>query len=167
VSEDADLAAARLHRLEAEARVALERTRHLSRDLRPAALDDLGLVGAVVEAGRTLGVQVRVGAGSVPDLSPAAQVAAYRIATEAVLNAQRHAHADVVDLTLRLDGDTLVVGVVDHGPGLGDARTGVGLRSMRERAVELGGTLKLEGTPGGGLTVTATIPGAVASAGAR
>ena len=127
-SVDADLAASRLQRLEAEARAALERTRHLSRDLRPPTFDDLGLVGAVVEAGTALGVQVRVGAESVPGLSAAAQVAAYRIATEAVLNAQRHGHAEVVDLTIRLDGDTLVVDVVDHGPGLGDARTGVGLR---------------------------------------
>lgn len=167
VSADADLATTRLQRLEAEARVALERTRHLSRDLRPARLDDLGLVGAVVEAGRALGVQVSTSGTPAPELSAAAQVAAYRIATEAVLNAQRHARADVVDLGLHLDGDTLLVEVVDHGPGLADAPTGVGLESMRNRAAELGGTLELEETPGGGLTVRARIPDAVAPAGAR
>ena len=63
VATDADLATERLVRLESEARSALERTRHISRDLRPPALDELGLVAAVVEAGRALGVQVDVRGG--------------------------------------------------------------------------------------------------------
>jgi signal transduction histidine kinase len=117
-------------------------------------------VGGVVEAGRALGVQVHAGGDPVIGLSAASEVAAYRIATEAILNAQRHGHADRVDLAVRLDGAALVVEVVDHGCGLGGAPAGVGLASMRERAVELGGSLVLSETPGGGVTVRATLPDA-------
>ena len=159
VGEDPDLAAVRLQRLESEARAALERTRHLSRDLRPPTLDELGLVDAVVEAGRALGVQVHT-RDRITRVSPAAEVAAYRIAAEAVLNAQRHGRADEVDLSMRLDGSTLVVEVVDHGCGLDGAPSGVGLASMRERAVELGGSLVLTDTAGGGVTVRALLPDA-------
>lgn len=167
VAHDAELAATRLRRLETEAREALARTRHLSRDLRPPALDELGLAGAVAETGVALGLRVRVDDGAVSRLSAAAEVAAYRIASEAVLNAQRHANVDGVDVELYLDDGTLVIEVVDHGPGLADALPGVGLPSMRERAAELGGSLELTETPGGGLTVQARIPRAVAPAGSR
>ena len=100
-------------------------------------------------------------------LSPAAEVAAYRIATEAVLNAQRHGGADEVDVSMHLDGVTLVVEVVDRGSGMDGAPAGVGIESMRERAVELGGLLELTETPGGGVTARATLPDALAHVEAR
>ena len=163
VGSDADLARSRLLRLEDQARSALERTRSISRDLRPAALDELGLAEAVVEVGRVLGVQVRL-TGDVPDcLSPAVEVAAYRIAAEAVVNAQRHGDADVVDVGMNKTPDGLTVEVVDQGRGMSGSAQGVGLRSMRVRAEELGGSFECVDTPGGGMTVRATLPEATES----
>ena len=158
VGADADLARSRLVRLEDQARSALVRTRSISRDLRPAALDELGLTGAVVEAGRALGVQVRL-SGDIPDhLSPAVEVAAYRIAAEAVVNAQRHGAADEVDVRISETPGGLTVEVVDHGSGMSGSTQGVGLRSMRQRAEELGGTFECVDTSGGGVTIRATLP---------
>ncbi len=155
---DADLATSRLGHLESQALAALGRTRNISRDLRPPTLDELGLVGAIVEAGRALGLRVNVG-GDVPKgLTPAVEVAAYRIGAESLVNAQRHARADEVDLTLRQVAGMLTLVVADRGPGLGACEPGVGLRSMRERAAELGGSIELLTTPGGGLTVLVTLP---------
>ncbi len=158
VVSDAELATSRLVRLENEARAALERTRHISRDLRPPALDELGLAGAIVEAGRALGVHVNISGDTPADLSPAIEVAAYRIAAEAILNAQRHVQADEVEVTMRFSDGTLGLEVSDHGAGMGDAQAGVGLRSMRERAAEIGGTVEFLETPGAGLTVRASLP---------
>jgi signal transduction histidine kinase len=159
VVADVDLATSRLARLETQARAALERTRHISRDLRPPALDELGLARAIVEAGRALGVRVHLGGDTPAGLSPAVEVAAYRIAAEAVLNAQRHAQADDIDVTLRLSNG-LELEIIDHGTGMGQVQAGVGLRSMRDRAAELGGTVEFRETPGGGVTVWAALPDA-------
>ena len=74
-------------------------------------------------------------------LTPAIEVAAYRIVAEAALNAQRHAHANAIDVALQLTVGRLELVIIDHGAGMGDAQEGVGLRSMRERAAELGGTV--------------------------
>ena len=95
-----------------------------------------------------------------PPLRAAVEVAAYRIATEAVANAVRHAGA--VDLHGRLSGcsgDDLLVEITDDGRGVpADAVPGVGSTSMRERAAELGGTLDVTTAPGAGTTVRARLP---------
>jgi two-component system, NarL family, sensor kinase len=158
VTADVGLATSRLVRLEEEARAALERTRHISRDLRPSTLDELGLSGALVEAGQAVGVRVHLTGDTPAGLSPAVEVAAYRIVAEAALNAQRHAHADAIDVALRLSDGRLEMVIIDHGPGMRDAGAGVGLRSMRERAAELGGAVEFLPTPGGGVTVRAELP---------
>ncbi len=158
VATDSDLASTRLQRLEAEARTALERTRRISRDLRPPALDELGFIGALVDAGRSLGVRVQVTGDRPALLSAAVEVAAYRIACEAILNARRHAGSEQVDVVLRHEVDGLVLEVSDTGPGMSGTEAGTGLTSMRQRAAELGGTLALCPTPGGGLTVVAVLP---------
>lgn len=160
VGTDADLARSRLAQLEGQARSALERTRSLSRGLRPAAIDELGLRAAVVEAGRTLGVEVAVEGSVSDDLSPAVEVAAYRIASEAIVNAHRHGHADRVHVRMTAPPEGFTVEVVDHGSGMTGVARGVGLRSMRQRAEELGGTFDCLDTPGGGVTVRATLPAA-------
>jgi two-component system, NarL family, sensor kinase len=86
------------------------------------------------------------------------EVAAYRIALEAVANAARHAKARHCRVRLHQDR-TLVVEVRDDGVGLAPGwRAGVGLTSMRERAVELGGTLHVEPAAAGGTVITASLP---------
>lgn len=155
--EDADLAADRLAHLERAARTALDRMRDISRGLRPPALDELGLVPALVESGRALGLQVSV-CGAPPALPPAAEVAVYRIVAEALVNTHRHAGVATVALEFGGTADDLEVAVVDRGAGRAGAPAGVGLVSMRERAAELGGSLSVVETDGGGTTVRLSLP---------
>jgi signal transduction histidine kinase len=93
-----------------------------------------------------------------PTLPAAVEVAAYRIALEAVTNAARHADARTCTLRISLDRD-LELEVTDDGRGVpSDYRAGVGLASMRERAAELGGTFRVEPAPGHGTRVLASLP---------
>ena len=125
--------------------------------MRPPALDELGLVGSVREHAASLGAKVDA-PDAVPPLPAATEVAAYRIALEAMTNAARHADASscVVRITLN---SALEVEVADDGRGLSDDSTpGVGLASMRQRAEELGGTLTIEGGRDAGTRVVARLP---------
>ncbi len=121
--------------------------KRIVRDLRPTALDQLGLVEAVVEFTRTFDdeLEIQLSMPSVPvELPAAVEVATYRIVTEAVTNVVRHAQAARCWLTISA-GPTVDIDVVDDGIGVnGDAHDGVGLTAMRERAAELGGTVEVE-----------------------
>jgi signal transduction histidine kinase len=148
---------------------ALAGIRRLAYDLRPPALDELGLVPAVRESAnsQTLGgphIVVVASPASLPPLPAAVEVAAYRIATEAVSNVARHAAADNVVIRFDLT-DALEVTIQDDGVGLPEqARAGVGITSMRERAAELGGRVDVESVAGGGTRVRARLPLALAEA---
>jgi signal transduction histidine kinase len=156
-----ELTADLLAELEDDAERALADLRRVVDDLRPPALDELGLDGAVAEAARRYGasgVQFAVRAPSLPPLPAAVEVAAYRIVTEALTNVVRHAGATRCEVCVRLDG-ALHLEVVDDGVGLpADRRAGVGLASMSERAAELGGSCEIESVPGAGTRVRATLP---------
>lgn len=149
--------------------------RRIVHDLRPAALDELGLVGALED----LALSADSGSGASPDahvgtrgprvefaprhplppLSAAVEVAAFRIAQEAVANALRHAGASAVAVRLEATPDALVVEVEDDGRGVPSGVVeGVGSGSMRERADELGGVLRRTDAPGGGTIVRAELP---------
>ncbi|TQN41612.1 histidine kinase/DNA gyrase B/HSP90-like ATPase [Blastococcus colisei] len=151
-----------LAELEVDVERALDDLRRLIEDLRPPALDELGLVGAVREAAlryRVSDVQVAVEADELPPLPAAVEVAAYRIVDEAVTNVVRHARARRCTVRLTCAAGDLVVEVVDDG--VGPRRTwsaGVGLNSMRERAAELGGRCTLGTADGGGTRVGALLP---------
>jgi signal transduction histidine kinase len=145
--------------------------RRLVYELRPPALDDLGLVAALrmlvarYDQGGPLGLRITVEAPEFPLPLPAAvEVAAYRICQEALTNVVRHAGARHCTLQLVLaDADgrsgALVLEIRDDGRGLAaDRRAGVGLASMRERAAELGGTCLIESVPTGGTRVLASLP---------
>jgi signal transduction histidine kinase len=134
--------------------------RRLVYALRPPALDQLGLVGALGEqANRLAGTDLSVVVdGDLPELPAAVEVAAYRIASEAMTNAVRHAGAGTVRVALHAT-DVLTLEVVDDGAGLpADVVDGVGVASMRERAHELGGTLSLGPGAEGGTRVVARLP---------
>ncbi len=122
--------------------------------LRPPALDELGLAGALklhlerLAADAGLSLQLRV-----PDhlaLPAAVEVAAFRTAVEAVTNAARHSRGRRVFVDVSEQADSLVVVVGDDGPERTAWRPGVGLSGMRERAEELGGTLEAGPDPDGG-----------------
>jgi signal transduction histidine kinase len=142
---------------------ALADVRRLVHDLRPPALDDVGLLASVrqqAERLRTPGLQVRVDGEGLDDLPAAVEVAAYRIASEALANVARHAGASTCRVTLTVDAaGRLVVEVADDGVGIPtQARAGVGLVSLRERAAELGGSCEVSCPPGGGTLVRAELP---------
>jgi two-component system NarL family sensor kinase len=137
--------------------------RRIVHGLRPPILDDLGLLVALrTHADRLapMTVQLDLAEPRVP-LSAAAELAVYRTATEALTNVVRHAHADTCRVALRDDRGGTVLEVSDNGHGI-DARSapGVGLRSMRERAAELGGHVTLAEASLGGLLVALWLPGA-------
>lgn len=145
-------------------RVTIDDIRRLVYDLRPPALDELGLLGALREcAGRLdtpdgLAIEVE-GVTELPALPAAVEVAAYRIANEAMTNVVRHAGARRCEVRLRIAED-LHLSIIDDGSGLpSNWRPGIGTQSMAERAEELGGQLTVNRRPGGrGTQVSAHLP---------
>ena len=164
---DTDRVGALLASTSEQASVAVEDVRAVARGLRPAALDEMGLEGALrstgpavaAAQGTTLRTQV-VAESDLTGLSAAGEAAAYRIAQEAMTNAVRHGQATNVRVGLALDGSVLRVSVQDDGVGFQPATTtaGVGLASMKERAAELGGSVEVRSAPGAGTTIVATLP---------
>jgi two-component system NarL family sensor kinase len=150
--------------LRGDAKQALGDLRRVVYDLRPAALDELGLLGALrqqVDRFDRDRVATTLQAPQVlPPLPAAVEVAALRIITEALTNIARHAHARHATVTLAVDG-SLGIEVCDDGAtptGVEQGwRPGVGLQSMAERAAEVGGTLQAGPTPTGG-RVQARLP---------
>lgn len=142
---------------------ALGDIRRIAYDLRPPALDELGLVGAlkaqITSYNQVQGLQITLDAPENPPPLPAAvEVAAYRIALEAMTNVSRHSGAQHCYVRLSLP-DYLCLEVTDDGRGMsGSVRAGVGLTSMRERAEELGGVCIAETLPQGGTGVKARLP---------
>lgn len=133
--------------------------RRLVHDLRPPALDDLGLVGALRQQAERLQPPATVTAGAVEDLPAAVEVAAYRIAGEAMTNVARHASATGAQIRLDVVDRELLVEVADDGVGIpADAQAGVGLVGLRERAAELGGRSEVTCPPTGGTVVRAWLP---------
>jgi signal transduction histidine kinase len=149
--------------LKTQMQEALADIRRIAYALRPPALDELGLVGALKEHiaahNQVQGLQITLEAPeSSPPLPAAVEVAAYRIALEAMTNVTRHAKAQHCSVRLSLPGE-LYLEVIDDGRGLPDGvRAGVGLTSMRERAEELGGTCHTEALPQGGTEVIVHLP---------
>jgi signal transduction histidine kinase len=150
--------------LREELRSAIADIRHLVYDLRPPALDDLGLVEALrrlAERYGSEGEQLRVlveAPEALPSLPAAVEVAVYRITQEALTNVVRHAraHSCVVRLTVNED---VALEIVDDGVGIPAERgAGVGLSSMHERASELGGSCVVEPAPKGGTQVLVRLP---------
>jgi two-component system, NarL family, sensor kinase len=152
-----------------EAERALGEVRRISRGLRPAELEDLGLVAAVKAAVTrlTVGDEASCWHASVeaavqlPPVPATTEAAAYHIAVEALTNAYRHSegnHAEVHIGVIAVGGG-LVIEVSDNGVGLNDqSPEGVGLRSMQARVAQVGGHLEISPRPSGGTIVRAEFP---------
>jgi signal transduction histidine kinase len=148
---------------------ALEDMRRLSMDLRPAGLDDLGLMGALEWHARSFerssGVKVQLDLEAMAERLPKpVEIQLYRIAQEMFTNISKHARATRVSLSLSsLDG-SLILKMEDDGIGfdsagaLSSANQGIGLLTMRERAELLGGTFQLHSTPGRGSKIEIILP---------
>jgi signal transduction histidine kinase len=133
--------------------------RRLVHDLRPPALDDLGLVGALRQQAQRLEPPASVVADDLGALPAAVEVAAFRIASEAMTNVARHAAATTCTVRLAVDDEALVVEVADDGVGIpAEVQAGIGLLSVRERAAELGGSSEITCPPSGGTTVRTLLP---------
>jgi signal transduction histidine kinase len=156
-------ARALLKEVKDETNAAVDEVRRIAYGLRPPALDELGLAGAVTQTAERLSrgmgefvIDVE-STGPLRALDAATEVAAYRIATEAMTNATRHSCARHVNVRLTADGE-LALDVVDDGQGIAAGATpGVGLAGMRERTAELGGTLEIISGPNG-TRVHASLP---------
>ncbi|MGN6586015.1 MAG: sensor histidine kinase [Solirubrobacterales bacterium] len=138
----------------------------LARQLRPTALDDLGLAAAIegqVEQLRRGEVDASLDvAGDFSDLGDDAQLVVYRVAQEALSNAARHSGAGHVEVRLRRnDTGGVVLEVSDDGRGFAfdESQRGLGIGGMRERALLIGAELTIESRPDKGTTVRLTVPG--------
>jgi two-component system, NarL family, sensor kinase len=157
VASAPDRATALLAELRGDIREAIGDVRRVVYGLRPPALDELGLAGALRRHGDSLPVDVTVDApDALPALPAAVEVAAYRIGTEALTNVARHARARTVRVHLAVDS-AVRLSIVDDGTPDGPWTPGVGLTSIRERAAELGGSCAAGPTPEGG-RVSAVLP---------
>ena len=149
--------------LDSAIREAVGNIRRLVYDLRPPALDDLGLLAAFRERAREYstgqGLQVEVEApDTLPPLPAAVEVAAYRIVQEGLTNVVKHAQADSCHVGITL-GNALAIEIADDGIGLpATYNPGVGLRSIRERAEELGGTCEITHSSGKGMRIVVCLP---------
>ncbi len=160
------------HDLRKRADDILDAVRRVSRGLRPPALEDLGLVPSLRSLAADLAGRASCEAevevhGDQRRLAVEDELTLYRIAQEAVHNAEQHAGPSRVDIVVRFEQDHVEVVVTDDGDGfeLGPelttrsaSRTGLGVLGMRERAELAGGTLRIASAPGGGSTVAARLP---------
>jgi signal transduction histidine kinase len=140
---------------------ALADVRRLVYGLRPPALDNLGLVGAIEHHTGQLatdGCRVRLDATTLPALPAAIEVAAYRTVLEAVTNSIRHGHARNCAIRLHAESGVLEIAVDDDGVSAGPWMPGVGLLSMQELAAELDGVVEAGPIDGGGSRVSARYP---------
>jgi signal transduction histidine kinase len=161
VGTDPHRAGELLSELLAQTEHAVEDVRRVAYQLRPPALDALGLLAALrVHAGGHQRVPVQLDLpGVLPQLTAAVEMAAYHIALEALRNIANHARASRCTVRMRHEGGALYLDVVDDGCGIpADHKVGVGLSSIRERATELGGSCSWTPAPGGGTLVRAVLP---------
>jgi two-component system sensor histidine kinase UhpB len=136
----------------------------LARQLRPTALDDLGLAAAIagqVEQLQRSGLTAELTAeGDFSDLDDDVQLVVYRVAQESLTNAARHSEAKQIAVTLRRSGDAVELEVADDGRGFAfeQSERGLGIGGMRERALLIGAELTIESRPGHGTTVRLSVP---------
>jgi two-component system sensor histidine kinase UhpB len=146
-------------------RASLEDVRRIAVELRPEALDDLGLDSALAVlcdrfASQTgLDVSCEV-SDQLPDLAPDTDVVIYRVAQEALTNVARHSGSARAELSLQRSESGVVLTVRDYGTGVGSApAAGSGIRGMRERAALIGATVEIRtATPGPGTEVRLVVP---------
>ena len=153
-------------KLSETAQQALKEMRWLIYELRPALVEELGLVEAVrrrlemVE--RRAGVGVEFSAGEIGELDAELESAVYQIAQEALTNTLKHAAATFISVQMGLAGPDLYLEIADDGKGFDLAAVqndaGIGLASMRERAGRLGGSLAITSKPGRGARIRLTVP---------
>jgi two-component system sensor histidine kinase UhpB len=144
-------------------RASLDDVRRIAKQLRPEALDDLGLVPALNALATTfsertgLRIARRLPANP-PALGKEDELVLFRVAQECLTNAARHAETSRVDLSLEETSAGIMLRVRDYGVGLDGGSAGAGIRGMRERALLIGADLSIRSAQGGGTEVTLSLP---------
>jgi two-component system sensor histidine kinase UhpB len=153
-----------LDELRETARHGTEEVRRIARRLRPDALEELGLQSALAALASAFEQQARVTVlrrlEEAVTISPEEELVIYRVAQEALTNVARHAGATTVELRLRDTQEAMVLTVRDDGRGMpeGAAASSHGIRGMRERAMLVGATLRIDSPAGGGTVIELSIP---------
>lgn len=185
MKRDTERAGALVSGLKTVIRQTVEDIRGLVYELRPPALDELGLLEAVKQkrdelraiasslpevskgSGGRLAIEIVEPHDPLPPLPAAVEVAAYRILVEAMLNCVKHSRATRCEIRVAMENEGLRLSVADNGAGFapgaagasnGSQVRGIGLASMRERAAELGGSWALSSSPGNGTSIDAWLP---------
>jgi two-component system sensor histidine kinase UhpB len=141
----------------------LQDVQRIGRELRPEALDDLGLINALIamcsRIARQSGIRLhrRLDA-QLPPLTDEVELVIYRVAQESLTNALRHSGGTEVTVSLAHDDDRVMLGIADNGRGLPFPRRESGLRGMRERAMLIGGEFHVSSQPGRGTEVRLRVP---------
>jgi signal transduction histidine kinase len=151
-------ARAKLSGVAAQLADALEDLRELSRGLHPAILSEGGLEPAIRSLARRSPVPASVRLEHLPRLADPVEVAAYYVVSESLANAGKHAHAALVDITVRCHDGRLEVTVVDDGAGGADPSLGTGLTGLVDRVEALGGSISVRSPKGQGTRLIATLP---------
>jgi two-component system sensor histidine kinase UhpB len=146
-------------------RESLDDVRRIARELRPEALDDLGLVNALIALCSRFDAQDgprirRDLPGKLPPLPPDVELVIYRVAQESLTNVFRHASATTATVAIQADGERLVLTVQDDGRGMPKdlPRDTSGISGMRERAMLVGARLEIASDPAAGTTVQLIVP---------
>ena len=145
-------------------RETLDEVRRISRELRPEALDDLGLVNALISlcsrVARQSEIRIERQLERLPELSPELELVIYRVAQESLTNVIRHAEASEATVSLKRNGKGVALSIADNGRGLPTPTPThtAGLSGMRERARLVQGRLAIESKPGAGTAVRLEAP---------
>jgi two-component system sensor histidine kinase UhpB len=155
--------AQRLRETQEEMRALSSDVQEIVRRLRPEALDDLGLTSALAVLINRFAERTGITASrrlqhDLPSMPPEAELVVYRVTQEALTNVARHSGADAVDIELAASAGSLSLRVADRGRGLNGAPPGSGIRGMRERALLIGGKLRIESPARGGTEVRLEVP---------
>lgn len=153
-----------LNEIQESVRASLDEARRIALELRPEALDDLGLAAALLvladRLGERAGVEIKHDVPrDLPPLERDQELVIYRVAQEALTNVVRHGAASTVELSLRRRGGRLELRIRDDGRGLrGGPAVGGGVRGMHERALMVHATLEVAERPEGGVEVALDVP---------
>lgn len=156
---------------------ALERVRRLAMDLRPPALDDLGLMAALEGLAQRYSTHLKIPVGVLEEgerwrIPTNVELVLYRVAQESLTNAAKYAQASMIEVVVRREHGTVVLEVRDDGVGFASpvdlvaptSEHGMGLFGMSERATVVGGTFSVQSTPGSGTVTRVVVPIAAAVA---
>jgi len=164
-AEDPAQAAVALGRVAEAVHESLDELRRIARELRPEALDDLGLVNALIALCSRVGAQggprvERDFDGGLPAMSRETELVIYRVAQESLTNALRHSEAVTATVSLKSGSETITLTVTDDGKGIPDRLPAAtaGIAGMRERALLVGGRLSISSRQGEGTEVQLTVP---------